>query len=384
MQSRFICAAALLAASQAVCATTWSLAEVSHAIIPAGEDAVIELFGGSPNSCIPQNAVVDVEGSNIAIDFDPIPDGVACFSAFRPWTYVVTVPGLADGNYDVTVLEDGASIGEFSFDWQAGLDAAAINRDLAPSEGMWWDSTQPGTGVAFNIDDQGRWFAAIYLYDEDGNPSFLTMQGEALAYHLSTNPEEPYAVAVSPLILSEGGQCLKCPWSQATISAAGADAQLLFYSRTRAALVVGSWRLNLTLLPESEEESHANAKPELDRHYSLMVDGPVGRHVLVVKGVPGGPVFTGQTSAALACVDCRSVDEEGQSTEILDKNVQELVEDRMAFLCVASNCAVYLDETAARTFIDKTGTVITALVPGEGENEDTYIELRQLPEGWRE
>lgn len=252
---------------------------------------------------------------------------------------------------------------------------------------MWWSSEKPGTGMAFNMDSQGRWFAALYLYDEDGAPTFVTMQGESLAYDLDAADSEPYAVATSPIILSEGGQCLGCPWTAATAAATNDEAQILFWDRNRAKLTVSDWSLDLTLLPETATSTQRRAGPVLDRHYVLTMDGDSSRHVAIVKGVPGsGSVLTGQERVALECVDCRTVDAEGVGSETADKALQESVE-RLQFLGTGgTQWTVSSGDLNGRPMVDKTGEIIAAALgsAGDAEPEVLYVELRLLPDGWRE
>lgn len=364
-----------------------SLDIYDHTVSASSDEVVIRLTGGSSAPESYRAPIVTREGNRIEIGFESPAPGTNCFASPLPWSHAVVVGDLGAGSHDVVVTRDSIEIHVFAFDWPVVHDPSMPGAGFSPSEGMWWSSDNPGTGLAFNIDNQGRWFAALYLYDEAGEPTFVTLQGESLAYNIDHESDEPYAVGTSPVIRSEDGQCMGCPWTQATTSDTGLDAQLMFHSRNRATLTIGDWSLDLTLLPETPASASVKAAPMLDRYYALTVSSESGQHVAVVKGIPGdGAVFTGQSRYALECVDCRTVDAEGNSSDMTDKDLIEFVNDEINFLCNPGNsCSVSIGDVAGLPYIDKTGTVITAAVTDQDDPESTttQIELRLLPEGWR-
>lgn len=394
MNRRFVSGALLLVASHAASAA-WTFDGVSFAV---GKDTAgheytsINLRGQSTDSCVPIYADGHIDHKLHTAEFklSPHPDDSPCLSGDRSWEYALRLYSAdAGGTYDVEVLVDGTRFAEFdvTIDQAQRMAAAkaAASPGLAPSEGMWWSSEKPGTGLAFNLDQQGRWFAALYLYDKDGEPTFLTLQGDSLAYDLEARALEPYAVGTSPVIRSTGGQCLDCPWTQATASDTELDAQILFWDRNRAKLTIGDWSLDLTLLPETPASSPRRAAPALERHYTLTLDSDTGRHVAVVRGIPGtGLVFTGQERVGLECVDCRTVDDGGAASDQTDDALSKLIAESQ-FLCTAGDCDITVDGTTARSYIDKTGQTITAIVADADapEADALHIELRLLPEGWR-
>lgn len=383
MFTKLLTAIAMLSASQAALAAIWTLED--HEIAISGNDVSLQLSGSSTNTCLPQTSSIERTGTSIVVTLTPIAPGVGCFSSFRPWQYTVGVYDLPNGAYDVDVREGATSIGDFSFDMVATPEAA-FDRAFAPAEGMWWSSDQPGTGMAFNIDDLGRWFAALYIYTEDGDPTFLTMQGTALSFNLDASAVEYYATGFSPLIYSEGGQCLTCPWSQASVSASGNDARLEFLTRNRAILSVGDWEMELSPMSLTHADADKAALPLLDRHYAMTIDGAQGRHALVVEGGPKVPDgFTGQTGATLKCVDCRTVDANGAASDAVDASIKTLIETQMRFDCNQTTCVLRIGNVTTTPFISKSGDVIMALAtdaaaPG---SQPTRIELRLLPQAWR-
>lgn len=376
-----VCCVAL-SASQMATASSWEL--TGHSVSVIGNDVVFRLSGGSSSSCIPTTSTIQRTGPLIALVLTPPPDGSLCFSAFRAWEYSTAAYDLPAGSYDVEVFQGDVEIGGFDFD-VAAAPAALNDSGFMPTEGMWWNSEEPGTGLSFNVDNQGRWFAALYVYDEDGVPTFLTMQGDALSFNLHPQPSEAYATGVSPLILSEGGQCLGCPWTEATISDSGESATLQFQTRTRATLTVGSWVLDLTPLPQDFDEAAKVPMPALGSYHAMTIDGPQGRHVVTVKGAemaPGG--FTGQTGATLKCVDCRTVGNNGAPSDTIDAALKAYIEGQIRFVCNESTCIARIGDSVAKSFIDSSGQTITTYLPGiPATVAGTRIELRKLPNDWR-
>jgi len=406
MSYRSIAGSLLLLAAHSASASSWTFENHSVALgsDEGGDYALITLRGGSTNSCIPLEAVGSIHhatpGTPATADYTlvlPGPDE-ACFSAIRPWEYVVRLPDPVLGStYAVELLAGDEPIGSFDVVVTAAAAAAAEKAaaipGFAPTQGIWWSSANPGTGVAFNVDAEGRWFSALYLYDEAGNPTFLTMQGASLAYNLD-NPAAAYAIGTSPLILSEGGQCLQCPWSKATASDTGDDADLIFHSATRATLKVGAWSLDLTPLPTIADEFYVYQAPKVGEHYSMMLDAPTsGRHVVVVEAIPGdGGVLTGQSRVALKCVDCRTVDAAGVASPAIDDALAQVVEEEIQFNCTAHRCTMTFHDTAGYPVVNKDASRIDVLVnrvagtppPNTPDVGTTQIQFTRLPEGWRD
>lgn len=260
-------------------------------------------------------------------------------------------------------------------------------KPFQPTQGMWWSSDEPGTGVAFNIDHEGRWFAAIYLYDEDGAPTFLTMQGETLDYMLgSPNVNHPYLFASSPLIASTGGQCLRCPWRPATATDTGDDATLIFYSRTKARLEVGDWTLDLMPLPQVDVDMSHRGLPEFDRHYAMIIEGEVGQHVAtVVFREDAEPAVLGNETGRLECVDCRTVDAQGAVSGEQDDALRDYIES-IVFRCVDDHCQIIGDGFVVRLFSDVSGLELAGYDAGDTSvppRFPTRIEFRKLKMDWR-
>ena len=286
---------------------------------------------------------------------------------------------------------------------------AAQSTPVVPTEGIWWSSENPGTGVAFNVDAEGRWFAAIYLYDQDGKPTFLTMQGDSIEYVLPHDnvheSPQPYARVASALIRSEGGQCLGCPWTQATASPSGdGEAVINFYGRNRAEFSVGDWSMRIAPLldavnyhpdiPEQWVEEYFDATSEF---YAVTIDTDAMKTVVVGRlisdsndyGVP-----TPWRDYIFECVDCRTTFGEEPSTEEQETLIGgPYYLQSFRFRCDHSgnrtNCQPRRRITDAKFilqsfFIDQTGQEIILLDQGDGEERlPGRIELRALPADWQ-
>lgn len=264
----------------------------------------------------------------------------------------------------------------------------STDESFRPSEGIWWSSEEPGTGVGFNMDSQGRWFAAIYLYDEDGRPSFLTMQGEALDYLSSDGQQFPatWAIAASPLILSEGGQCIACPWSQAATSDTGQDAEIRFYGRNRAELRVDDWALELTPLTVLRSGPFDAARPTFNRHYLFTGAVEPGglQHVAVVRvNYLGG--FPGVHFTRIECIACRTVGADGAPDDAIDDALVAAIE-AMRVVCGPGACRFHTDDAhSSDMFVDKNGQIFSTIDtrPAPAGSPSNVIKLQLLDEGWR-
>ena len=264
----------------------------------------------------------------------------------------------------------------------------AADLSFRPSEGVWWSSEQPGTGVAFNMDGLGRWFAAIYLYEADGSPTFLTMQGEALAYEaLHPSQDSAWAVAASPLVHSEGGQCLGCPWRPANADFGDMDAQIRFYGRNSAELWVGDWSLRLTPLMVPDR-SYEAIMPPFDRHYVFTGrTEPGGALHVATVWLQSGLTWTGYSNARMVCVDCRTVGPDGGPDAEADAELEAALE-AMEIFCGPASCNLSLDEEhehATVLFVDKNRRLYSALDtrPASEDQQVNVIKLQLLDEGWR-
>jgi hypothetical protein len=377
---RNLIAGCALCCASIASADSWTLND--YGVFVGDDHVVLRLSGGSDTGCSPAGPFVESGGGIVTIAFEWQPPTGPCFSAPMPWHRVVVIDDLIPGINEVRVIQDDTLFGQFSIDWTPASPTLEGKREYPPAQGMWWSSEGPGTGLAFNVDNEGRWFAALYLYNDLGNPMFMTMQGDSLAYG---SEGIDFAAAVSPLIHSEGGQCLACPWSAPSTSDTGHDAVLIFQSRTFATLRVGSWGLDLTPLPMTLQEGLRRPIPVPDAYYQLTVDGPEGRHVATARGLwrPAAG-FLGASASGLGCVECRTVDD-GASPPESDGVLVALV-DNLRFGCPAIRppCHVFLDNRSTILQIDDSGQTITAtFAPDEPERRALSIRLDRLPDDWR-
>ena len=74
---------------------------------------------------------------------------------------------------------------------------------FTPESGLYWNSSEPGSGYNFEIQDN-FFFGVFYVYDDLGFPYWYTTSG-----FLDGN-----AYFEGDLIISEDGPCLACDWQQ--------------------------------------------------------------------------------------------------------------------------------------------------------------------------
>ena len=136
-----------------------------------------------------------------------------------------------------------------------------------PESGTWWNSSQPGTGSSMQFSKNGNWFVAMYLYGEDGNPIFLTMQGESIDYSFDRTKfsDNAYAKATSTVFTSVNGRCLGCEHMEpVTTPLEGVNGEILFIQKNKAIIklsgaVTFEEELNSDLLPGDFFASTPNA-----------------------------------------------------------------------------------------------------------------------------
>jgi hypothetical protein len=90
----------------------------------------------------------------------------------------------------------------------AGI-AAAQQYNFPPSSGFWWNPAEPGRGWAIEVQDDVV-FIAHYVYDQPGNPVFLTTAGTWDGQRV-----------VADIVLSVGGQCYGCTYREPDSSSLG-------------------------------------------------------------------------------------------------------------------------------------------------------------------
>lgn len=74
---------------------------------------------------------------------------------------------------------------------------------FTPESGLYWDSSEPGSGYNFEIQDN-FFFGVFYVYDDFGNPFWYTTSG-----FMDGN-----SYFEGPIYISEDGPCLACSWRQ--------------------------------------------------------------------------------------------------------------------------------------------------------------------------
>ena len=115
-----------------------------------------------------------------------------------------------------------------------------------PQAGAYFDPSQGGVGLMFDVGLDGTVFGALAIYDADGEPTFYTLQGPIERAGL---PAASTAIGVlrSPLYRSRDGQCLGCSWRPPVteVETRFGEAEVLFTEGRRLELRVGgsTWRM---------------------------------------------------------------------------------------------------------------------------------------------
>ena len=138
---------------------------------------------------------------------------------------------------------------------------------VIPESGTWWNSTQSGTGSSMQFSKNGTWFVAMYLYNDAGDPIFLTMQGESIDYSFDRTEftDNAYARASSTVFTSTNGRCLGCEYTEpVTTPLEGVNGEILFIQKNKAIIrfsgaVTFEEELNSDLLPDDFFDDTANA-----------------------------------------------------------------------------------------------------------------------------
>lgn len=113
---------------------------------------------------------------------------------------------------------------------------------LSPQLGIYYDRTQPGSGLMLDMGLNGAMFVTLYTYDVEHKPTFYILQDT----FAPSSESERFATGVigklqSPVYRSTGGQCIGCPYVGPTLTAVEemGTAEIVWSAR-RAVVHVGA------------------------------------------------------------------------------------------------------------------------------------------------
>lgn len=195
---------------------------------------------------------------------------------------------------------------------------------IRPTNGLWWNPDEPGTGLSLEFSKEGPWFGSMYLYNQDGSPTFVTLQGETVAYSvdrtgLSDNTVMAgaftlgvYAVAEGSVNRSSDGLCLNCSPQTPITDSIGATAVLEFFDLDRAQITIrdqvsGEIILQQALEPfvpgTSMNNPDQSTYAQADVAITLLGNGFAEQDS--ARQVDGGLrlYFTGQSGMSFQCAD---------------------------------------------------------------------------------
>jgi hypothetical protein len=146
-----------------------------------------------------RNSSTTVSGKTISISVDLVP--FACFSAgdptvTRPITFVFQ--RLPLGDYTINYI---GSVGGIMDHQQSATFtvSAASPTDIVPTEGMWWDPTQSGSGYAIDV-KHGVLVMTVFSYTMTGLPQWYLLYGPLVNNSVTAK-----------LLKFVDGQCISCP-----------------------------------------------------------------------------------------------------------------------------------------------------------------------------
>lgn len=105
---------------------------------------------------------------------------------------------------------------------------------FTPESGFWWTPTEPGSGIAIEIQDNYL-FMAAYSYRPNGTATFYTAQGT-----LNGN-----ARFVGELASFQGGTCIGCPFTSPTPAPGAGPVEILFDTERTGRLRWGGRELRI-------------------------------------------------------------------------------------------------------------------------------------------
>lgn len=129
------------------------------------------------------------------------------------------------------------------------IEPEPIPQRSAPNRGLWWETGRNGRFWSIDIGAGGYMFVNLGSFDEQGQPIFLTMQGQFEASAASATGGVIGRLR-SPLYRLSGGQCLGCSFAPAMVGLSEyGSAEIEFYTTERAAFLWNGERIAIEKFP---------------------------------------------------------------------------------------------------------------------------------------
>lgn len=214
----------------------------------------------------------------------------------------------------------------------AEVDASGLQQEVLelvrPVSGIWWNPSAPGVGATLQVSRSGALFGTLYLYDEFGEPTFFTIQDEAIEYTLERSlvgdeVSLTYARAISPLYRSEGGRCLGCEHSDvSTTEVPGTQVEIQFSNMESATITISGGGYDYSEWIQFFAPGPVESTLPIDHTGSILLLGNDYRSLNEVTFEDGGLglYVTGQFGLNFSC------------TESCDLTAQTIIE-RLEMLC---------------------------------------------------
>ncbi len=173
------------------------------------------------------NSSMTVSGKTISISVDLV--SFACFSAGDPGvTQSITfvLQRLPFGDYTIDYVESVGGIVNLQESATFTVSIASPT-DIIPTEGMWWDPTQSGSGYAIDV-KHGVLVMTVFSYTATGAPQWYLFFGP-----LTNN------TTTAKLLKFVDGQCVSCAlWQLPVADGDDGMAIVTFTSPTTATIVL--------------------------------------------------------------------------------------------------------------------------------------------------
>ena len=155
---------------------------VAPAVDLPGRPRVITISGQTYAGCPFMTPVVDAAASQllggVVIRLDPVPTLAPCSTiALAPYRFEIPYTPVAIGTLRVVAASSSGLIRSESRIATAGVAGRA--RAVGDISGLWYDPASNGSGLQFTHNPSGSdgVFGTWFLYDLDGKPRWLTIQG---------------------------------------------------------------------------------------------------------------------------------------------------------------------------------------------------------------
>lgn len=156
-------------------------------------------------------------------------DGTGCFDGGGTVPLTFALQRLLAGAYSFTytLSSGGIALHEES----QPVSVTGVPTSIMPTNGMWWDPQQSGTGYSIDI-RHGELLMTVFSYTVSGLPQWYLMSGQ-----LTNNS------TTGTLLKLAGGQCISCSYNPPSVIGDDGVATVIFTSSTTATILLPGGRI---------------------------------------------------------------------------------------------------------------------------------------------